>query len=423
MNDPMLDHAGRPRIVITGIGMVTALGMDAATSWAGLLAGRSGIRAITRFDASAMRSRIGGCVDLPGDEPGRPLSCGARVTRLAEWALAEAVAQSGLPTPFPGPLTLGVPPFEIEWPLRQDALARASTPTNRDLAVAMAGMPEVHHHQQVVAPLRELAARFGTTGMPQAVTTACASGASAIQLAVEAIRRGEANAVLTGGAEGSLTPETLIRFSLLQALSARSEPPEAASRPFSLTRDGFVMGDGAAGLVLESRAHAMARGATILGEILGVGERADTFHRTRSSPDGLAISGAMNAALEDAGLAPEAIGYVNAHGTSTPENDKMEAMAMHQVFGPVCPPISSTKSMLGHTLSAAGAIEAVICLLAIRDQTLPPTINQDDTDPALELDVVPNHARPVSGLRAALSNSFGFGGQNVCVVVGGAPPG
>lgn len=420
MNDPMLDHAGRNRVVVTGIGMVTALGMDAATSWAGLCAGRSGIRAITRFDASAMRSHVGGCVDLPGDLPGRPLSCAARVTALAGMALAEAVAQSGLGTPFPGPLTLGVPPFEIEWPMRQDALALAATPTNGALAEAMATDPAIHDSQQLVAPVRDLAQRFGTTGMPQAVTTACASGASAIQLAVEAIRRGEAPAVLTGGAEGSLTPETLIRFSLLQALSSRNEPPQAASRPFTLSRDGFVMGDGAAGLVLESRAHAVARGATILGEICGVGERADTFHRTRSSPDGLAISGAMTAALEDAGLPPDAIGYVNAHGTSTPENDKMEAMAMHQVFGDICPPISSTKSMLGHTLSAAGAIEAVICLLAIRDQTLPPTINQDDTDLSLGLDVVPDIARPVRGLRAALSNSFGFGGQNVCVVVGAA---
>ena len=413
----MNDHLGRPRIAVTGIGLVTALGRDVASSWAGLMAGRSGIRAITRFDTTGMRSRIGGCIDLPGDRPGHPLTTAARIIALGDLALAQAIGQSGLPFPFPGPLTLGLPPVEVEWPGRQALWAAAGDPRHPALvAVAPRLMPGGH---PLAGPARALATRFGTTGVPQAVTTACASGASAIQLAVEAIRRGEAQAVLTGGAEASMTPETMIRFSLLQALSSRNDPPEAASRPFSLSRDGFVMGDGAAGLVLEDMASARARGATVLGEILGVGERADTFHRTRSSPDGLAISGAMAAALADAGLRPEQIGYVNAHGTSTPENDKMEALAMHQLFGTTCPPISSTKSMLGHTLSAAGAIEAVICLLALRDQMLPPTINQDDTDMSLGLDVVPNVAR-AHGFSATLSNSFGFGGQNVCVVVGAA---
>ena len=406
----MKDHLGRPRIAVTGIGLVTALGRDLATSWAALLAGRSGIRAITRFDTTGMRSRIGGCVDLPGE----PVMAADRIAAMAGLALAEAVAQAGMAHPFPGPLSLGLPPVEVEWPQRQ-ALLAAGGPGLADLvAAAPHNMPR---GQPFITPAREMAARFGTRGMPQSVTTACASGASAIQLAVEAIRRGETDAALTGGAEASMTPETMIRFGLLQALSSRNDRPEAASRPFTQSRDGFVMGDGAAGLVLENMAAALARGATVLGEILGVGERADTFHRTRSSPDGLAVSGAMAAALADAGLAPGDIGYVNAHGTSTPENDRMEALAMHQVFGAVCPPISSTKSMLGHTLSAAGAIEAVICLLALRDQTLPPTINQDDTDMSLGLDVVPDVARR-HGFRAALSNSFGFGGQNVCVVVG-----
>ena len=406
----MKDHLGRPRIAVTGIGLVTALGMDVASSWAGLLAGRSGIRTITRFDTTGMRSRIGGCVDLPGE----PLSAADRIATLGGLALAEAIAQSGLAHPFPGPLSMGLPPVEIEWPQRQ-AVWAAGGPTHPGLVAAAPrvlprGLP-------LISSARHFAARFGTSGFPQAVTTACASGASAIQLAVEAIRRGETDAVLTGGAEASMTPETMIRFGLLQALSSRNDPPAAASRPFTLSRDGFVMGDGAAGLVLENMASARARGAAILGEVLGVGEHADTFHRTRSSPDGLAISGAMGSALRDAGLAPGDVGYVNAHGTSTPENDKMEALAMHQLFGEVCPPISSTKSMLGHTLSAAGAIEAVICLLALRDQTLPPSINQDDTDPSLGLDVVPDVARR-HRFRAALSNSFGFGGQNVCVVVG-----
>ncbi|WP_368419699.1 beta-ketoacyl synthase N-terminal-like domain-containing protein [Rhodovarius sp.] len=413
----MKDHRGRPRVVVTGMGLVTALGRDLPSTWAGLMEGRSGIRPITRFNTTGMRSRIGGCVDFPGDVPGRPLTVAQRLVALGELALDEAVAMAGLAKPFPGPLSLGLPPTELEWPARAGIMLRAQGTTNRDLAIASTGMPEVHRVQQVVEPVRHFAARYGTRGFPQAVTTACASGASAIQMAVEAIRRGETDCVLSGGCEASMTPETMIRFSLLQALSARNDPPETASRPFSLTRDGFIMGDGAAGLVLESMEHATARGATILGEILGVGERADTFHRTRSSPDGLAISGAVENALRDAGLDADAIGYINAHGTSTPENDKMEAMAMHLVFGEICPPISSTKSMLGHTLSAAGAIEAVICLLALRHQMLPPTINQTDTDMALGVDVVPNMARP-HGFSAALSNSFGFGGQNVCVVLG-----
>ena len=264
-----------------------------------------------------------------------------------------------------------------------------------------------------------IAERFGTKGAPQVVTTACASGSSAIQMAIEAIRRGECDRAIAAGAEASLQPETLIRFSLLQALSTRNDAPEAASRPFTLSRDGFVMADGAGALVLESEAAARARGARILGWVLGAGEAADTFHRTRSTPDGSAIIRAMTRAIADAGLRPQDIGYVNAHGTSTPENDKMEAMSCRAVFGEgTVPPVSSTKSMIGHTLSAAGAIEAAVCLLALRDQVLPPTINQDDPDPELGLDTVPL-ARP-HAFRAALSNSFGFGGQNVCVVLAAA---
>jgi 3-oxoacyl-[acyl-carrier-protein] synthase II len=213
-------------------------------------------------------------------------------------------------------------------------------------------------------------------------------------------------------------PETLIRFSLLQALSTKNDPPEKASRPFSLSRDGFVMGDGAGALILESERHARARGARILGYVLGAGEAADTFHRTRSSPDGAAIVRCMERAIADAGLTPADIGYINAHGTSTPENDKMETMACRALFGSAAPPISSTKSMIGHTLSAAGAVEAAVCLLALRDQVLPPTINQDDVDPEIGMDTVPV-ARP-HGFRAALSNSFGFGGQNAAVVLGAA---
>jgi len=215
-------------------------------------------------------------------------------------------------------------------------------------------------------------------------------------------------------------PEALIRFSLLSALSTRNAEPARAARPFERSRDGFVMSEGAACLVLESLAHASARGATVLGIVRGCGEKSDSFHRTRSNPDGGAIIKAMRNAIADAGLEPADISYVNAHGTGTPENDKMETLGMRAVFGDNTPPISSNKSMIGHTLSAAGAIEAAFSLLAIRNGILPPTINHDEPDPAITLDVVPNVAREAR-VTHVLSNSFGFGGQNVCLVLSGAP--
>lgn len=401
------------RIAVTGIGLVTALGSGAGTNWAALAAGTSGIRHITRFDTTGMRATIAACVDFPEDEE-RNFTTAARVERLARLAIAEALAQSGLQAPFGGPLAIGMPPVEIEWPQR---IAMDADTYPELLAKAPGSLPFYEEFLFGGASAR-LAERFGTTGVPQVVTTACASGGSAIQLAIEAIRRGETRKVIAAGADASLQPETLIRFGLLQALSTRNDDPQAASRPFSLTRDGFVMGDGAGALILEEEAHALERGATILGYVLGAGEAADTFHRTRSTPDGSAIVRCMQRALDDAGLAPSDIGYINAHGTSTPENDKMEAQAVRMLFGETPPPISSTKSMIGHTLSAAGAIEAAICLLALREQALPPTINQEDVDPELGLDTIPV-SRP-HRFRAALSNSFGFGGQNVSVILGAA---
>ncbi|WP_421989856.1 beta-ketoacyl synthase N-terminal-like domain-containing protein [Roseococcus sp.] len=401
------------RIAVTGIGLVTALGSGAGTNWAALAAGTSGIRHITRFDTTGMRATIAACVDFPEDEE-RNFTTAARVERLARLAIAEALAQSGLQAPFGGPLAIGMPPVEIEWPQR----SAMDADTYPELLAKAPGSLPFYEEFLFGGASARLAERFGTTGVPQVVTTACASGGSAIQLAIEAIRRGETRKVIAAGADASLQPETLIRFGLLQALSTRNDDPQAASRPFSLTRDGFVMGDGAGALILEEEAHALERGATILGYVLGAGEAADTFHRTRSTPDGSAIVRCMQRALDDAGLAPSDIGYINAHGTSTPENDKMEAQAVRMLFGETPPPISSTKSMIGHTLSAAGAIEAAICLLALREQALPPTINQEDVDPELGLDTIPV-SRP-HRFRAALSNSFGFGGQNVSVILGAA---
>jgi 3-oxoacyl-[acyl-carrier-protein] synthase II len=421
----MKDHLGRPLVAVTGIGLVTPLAWGREANWAAITAGRSGISRIRRFSVAKLRTTIAGTVELPEEAAGAPpVSAAIRVERMAEAAVEEALAQAALGTPgaFPGPLLVGMPPVEMEWPQRF-ALARQANGSGAYPAITQVatGRADIYETFLFGGVGERLAARFGTAGAPIALTTACATGASAIQMAVEAIQRGEASAAIALGADGSVQPEAVIRFSLLSALTARNDDPEGASRPFERTRDGFVMSEGAAALVLESLEHATARGAAVIGLVSGCGERADSFHRTRSNPDGHAIIGAMRNAIADAGLAPGDIGYVNAHGTGTPENDKMETLGMRAVFGDAPPPISSNKSMLGHTLSASGAIEAALSLLTIRDQLLPPTINHREPDPAITLDVVPNVARKVSGLRHVLSNSFGFGGQNVCLVVSAAP--
>jgi 3-oxoacyl-[acyl-carrier-protein] synthase II len=266
-----------------------------------------------------------------------------------------------------------------------------------------------------------IAEKFRTQGSPISLSTACASGASAIQLGVEAIRRGETDAALCIGTDGSINPEAMIRFSLLSALSTTNDNPASASKPFSKNRDGFVMAEGAGALVLESYESAKARGAKIIGVLEGCGEMADAFHRTRSSPEGKPIIGCIASGIKDAGLSPDDIDYVNAHGTGTPENDKMEYLGVSTVFGERMKtvPISSNKSMIGHTLSAAGAIEAVFSLLTLQEQRIPPTINYIE-DPLIPLDVVPGKARDVR-MRHAISNSFGFGGQNVSLVLGLEP--
>lgn len=416
------DHRGRPIVAVTGIGLVTPLGFGVEANWAALLAGQSGIRRITRFPTDHLRTTIAGTVDLPEEAGGEVLTSSDRVRLMAQRAAEEALAQSGLPSPFPGPLMLGMPPVELEWPgrFRLAAETGEDAPSYKALTEAAAGRDDLYLTTAFAGIGEQLAARFGTRGAPIAISTACATGASAIQLGVEAIQRGETQAAIAIGADGTVQPEALIRFSLLSALSTRNEDPTAASRPFEKSRGGFVMSEGAACLVLESLAHATARGATVLGVLRGCGEKSDSFHRTRSNPDGGAVIRAMRNAIEDAGLTPADISYVNAHGTGTPENDKMETFGMRAVFGHDAPPISSNKSMIGHTLSASGAIEAAFSLLAIRDQMLPPTINHVEPDPAITLDVVPNVARPARVVNV-LSNSFGFGGQNVCLVLSGAP--
>jgi 3-oxoacyl-[acyl-carrier-protein] synthase II len=324
-------------------------------------------------------------------------------------------------------LFIAVAPVEIEWEQREE-LVRASAPTG-DLSYAdlmRAGetgkFRHIHERFLFGSIAANIAERFGTKGSPISVSTACASGGSAIQLGVEAIRRGETDSALCIGTDASVNAESLIRFSLLSALSTSNDPPQRASRPFSKDRDGFVMAEGAGALVLESLEAAQARGAKILGVIDGCGEMADSFHRTRSSPDGKPSIGCMRNALSDAGLSPEDIDYINAHGTSTPENDKNEYLSVSTVFGERATgiPISANKSMIGHTISAAGAIESVISLLTLEHQRIPPTINYDVPDPAIPLDVVPNKARD-GRVTHVISNSFGFGGQNVSLVMSREP--
>ena len=415
------DKFGRPIVVVTGMGVVTSLGAGKTDNWAKLTAGESGIRTLTRFPTEGLRTTMAGTVDFLKVDP---FTSTELSERLASLAAEEAVAQAGIGAKgdFPGPLFLAVAPVEVEWPQREE-LGRAvgtSDMTYEDLLRISGGgkYTRYHHRFQFGSVADYLAERFGTKGSPISLSTACASGATAIQLGVETIRRGETDAALCVGTEGSVNPEGLVRFSLLSALSTQNEPPQAASKPFSKNRDGFVMAEGAGALVLESYEAAVARGAPILGVLAGCGELTDSFHRTRSSPDGKPIIGCVRKALGDAGMTVEQIDHINAHGTATPENDKMEYLAIAAVFGERAKeiPVSSNKSMVGHTISAAGAVEAVFSLLTLEHQRIPPTINYDIPDPAIQFDVVGNTARDAK-VTAVMSNSFGFGGQNASLIL------
>ena len=415
------DKFGRPVVVVTGMGIVTSLGTGKSDNWAKLVAGESGIRTLTRFPIEGLKTTMAGTVDFV---PVEPFSSTGLSERLADLAVDEAISQAGIGTKgdFPGPLFLAVAPVEIEWPLRSElgrAVGTADVTYDDLLRVSGGGKYLPYHHRFLFGSVADfLAEKFGTKGSPISLSTACASGATAIQLGVEAIRRGETDAALCAATEGSVNPEGLVRFSLLSALSTQNVPPQAASKPFSKNRDGFVMAEGAGALVLESYEAAVARGAPILGVVAGCGELTDSFHRTRSSPDGKPIIGCVRKTLADAGMEPGQIDHINAHGTATPENDKMEYLAISAVFGELAKqiPVSSNKSMVGHTISAAGAVEAVFSLLTLEYQRIPPTINYEIPDPTIQFNVVGNKARDAK-VTAVMSNSFGFGGQNASLIL------
>ena len=406
---------------MTGMGIVTSLGAGKTDNWKRLTAGESGIKTVTRFPIDGLKTTMAGAIDFV---PVEPFSSTDLSERLAVMATEEALAQSGVGSKgdFPGPMFLAVAPVETEWPQRIE-VARAVPTRDFGLIEYLAAcgngqFTQFHHRFTFGSVALNLAGTFGTKGSPISLSTACASGATAIQLGVEAIRRGEADAALCIATDGSVNPEALVRFSLLSALSTHNDPPQAASKPFSKNRDGFVMAEGAGALVLESYEAAMARGARILGVVAGCGELTDSFHRTRSSPDGKPAIGCVRKTLADAGMEPDQIDHINAHGTSTPENDKMEYLATAAVFGDHTAniPVSSNKSMVGHTISAAGAVEAIFSLLTLEHQRIPPTINYEVPDPAIPFDVVGNKARDAK-VTAVMSNSFGFGGQNASLIM------
>ncbi len=394
MSKPIRDHMNRIPVAITGMGVVSSLGRGKQDNWRALTRGQSGVHHITRFATDGLRTRIAGTVDFM-DVPELSAPCISHA--MADATTEEALAEAGYGRDgFPGPLFFAAPPVEVEWQHRF-ALSDQETQDGfegypRMLAAARAKRDgDLYARVQLGNIAYQIAETYGTKGLPISLTTACASGATAIQHGIEAIRRGDTDAALCVASDGSVNAEGLIRFSLLSALTRQNDAPEKASKPFSKDRDGFVMSEGSAAIVLESLDHAKARGANILGIVRGVSEAADDFHRTRSKPDGSPIIAAIRLAMDDAGISCGDIDYINAHGTSTPENDRMEYHSLHEVFGDAISsiPISSNKSMVGHTLTAGGMIEAVYSTMTMQSGTIPPTINYNHPDPTFRSTLCP----------------------------------
>jgi len=422
----------RRRVVVTGIGWVTPLGSDVETVWRRLLAGHSGVGPITHFDAANFPTQIAAEVhdwDLSdvGEDPEKWQLQGVQ-THFAVGAAKKAVTDSGIDQTPIDPLRLGVYFGSGEGPqdfdrFTQMMVAGLNDNGSFDLARFTRKGLEVLHpvaelEQEPNMAAAHLASLFDAQGPNLNCLTACAASSQAIGEATEIIRRGEADVMLSGGTHTMIHPFGVTGFNLLTALSTRNDEPQKASRPFDRQRDGFVLGEGAGVVVLEELERARARGAQIYGEVVGYGSTADAFRITDAHPEGRGAIRCIQMALADAGLGLDEIDYINAHGTSTTVNDKVETLAIKQVFGPRAYkiPVSSTKSMLGHLIAAAGATEAIICLLAIRDNVLPPTTNYETPDPQCDLDYVPNEAREAT-CNTVLNQSFGFGGQNIVLAL------
>lgn len=403
------------RVVVTGIGAVSPVGIGADAVWDSISAGRSGIGPITAFDVSAYSVRFAGCVDDWDPTPWIDAKEARRLSRFQQFAVAAAcmaMEDSGLAVTEENAERVGV--------IVGSGIGGLGTMEEQKDVLNDKGPARV---SPFLVPMMivDLAAghisiRFGAKGINYAPVSACATGNHSIGEAGEAIKRGDADAVIAGGFDCGVTPLGLAGFASARSLSTRNEDPQAASRPFDLDRDGFVMGEGGGVVVLEELEHARARGARIYGELAGYGASADAYHLTAPAPDGNGARRAMLQALERARMNPSDVDYVNAHGTSTELGDAAETGAIKQVFGTDAPPVSSTKSMTGHLLGGAGALEAVISLLAMQHGVLPPTINYDTPDPACDLDYVPNVAREAK-VRAVMSNSFGFGGHNASLLL------
>jgi 3-oxoacyl-[acyl-carrier-protein] synthase II len=408
----------RRRVVITGMGCISPLGNDVSTTWERLLAGESGVGPITQFDASEFKTRFAAEVKDFDPDAFMGRKDARRMDRFAQFAVVatrEALEQSGLQVGDENSYRVGAIIGSGIGGIGT-LLAEAEKFNERGPRWVSPFMVPMMLPDTAAG---QVAIRFGLRGPNLAVVTACASGSNAIGEAAEIIRRGAADAMIAGGAEGSIVAVAVAGFNVMDAISTRNDDPQRASRPFDLHRDGFVVGEGAASLVLESLEHASARGATIFAEVVGYAATNDAFHITAPAENGVPAAECMRLALENAGLKPSQIDYINAHGTSTQLNDSSETAAIKSVFGEEAydTPISSTKSMTGHLLGAAGALEAVVCVKALQDGMMPPTINYEVPDPACDLDYIPNRKRQAK-LNYVMSNSFGFGGHNACLVLG-----
>lgn len=421
----------RRRVVVTGMGCVTPIGNDVQSTWQALKEGKSGIDYITHFDASGFPTKFASEVKNYnlGDYIEHPerFQYAGRNIRFAIGAAVQAMRSSGLedgkmdPTRFG--VYLGAGEGQQDFFLFMRLIANAQKNGEFDMErFTREGLeqlnPNEEREQEPNMPAGHLAGLFNAQGPNLNCLTACAASSQAIGEATEIIRQGEADIMMSGGAHSMIHPFGVTGFNLLTALSTRNDDPQSASRPFDKDRDGFVLGEGAGILILEELEHAQKRGANILGEIIGYGSTADAYRITDIHPEGRGGTAAIQMALKDAGLNTDDIDYVNAHGTSTNVNDKVETLAIKQALGQDAyqTPVSSTKSMMGHLIAAAGSAEAIVCLLTMQDDLLPPTINYTTPDPNCDLDYVPNTAREKK-VDKALSNSFGFGGQNISLIL------